>query len=193
MARSEGSKAELEFHAIAKKSITQEIPIFNPTDEDWSIAASLQGQHFSGPFSLKVKPKSTALYPITFSPQKHCEVAGLLVLNNLQTNQHYTYALKGVAQEVDPEEHVEIECACNDDLEHTFLVTNASFQDSIYDVITNIPFVSNLKPISIGSGKEVAYTMKFRPKLSGTFTYDIKFVNRLDESFTWFTMLVFQN
>ncbi|KAI8929614.1 hypothetical protein BC831DRAFT_443384 [Entophlyctis helioformis] len=189
-ARADGSKAELEFQIPARQSIVQDIPIINRTDEDWTIKATLQGQFFSCPYSMTAKAQSVTHYPIVFKPTKACEVSGLLSLANMQTTQRYTYFLRGCGQEPLPEDTCEVECQARDIVQETFVVRNVSDDDADFGVETDLPFVQSslAKPIRVSAGGTAECVIKFQPKVSGSSTKCVKFVNRTDGSFVWYTV-----
>ncbi|KAJ3084382.1 Cilia- and flagella-associated protein 47, partial [Quaeritorhiza haematococci] len=140
MAISEGSKAEIEFTCPARQSVKQEIPIVNPTDEDWNVKAHLQGQYFTGVLSFTVWARSTSIYTITFRPQKACDVSGVLTLSTLSNSpQRHIYHLRGVGLEALPEEQREIVCQARQTITQIFQVRNYTDFDAEYDVITDFP------------------------------------------------------
>ena len=78
---SPGVKREMEFVVPARQAISQDIPIVNPTEGAWTVAAALSGDRaFSGPPSITVAARSSASYALTFKPAWVCEVAASLVL-----------------------------------------------------------------------------------------------------------------
>ncbi|KAJ3174886.1 Cilia- and flagella-associated protein 47, partial [Irineochytrium annulatum] len=188
VAISEGSKAELDFVTPARQAITQDIPIVNKTEEDWSLKAILQGPAFSGPHSIIAKARSTTPYSITFKPMRACEVVGMLTLSNLQTAQKHVYHLRGVGQEPLPEEHREIECAARDKIRETFKVTNHTDRDAEYDVVTDIPNASGLRRIFVPAGQSVDHVLEIQAKRTATSTQLVTYVNRNDQSFVWYTV-----
>eukprot|EP00842_Homolaphlyctis_polyrhiza_P003819 jgi/Hompol1/4438/HPOL_001780-RA len=191
MARSDGSRAELEFCTPARQSIVQEIPIVNRTDEDWTIKATLQGQYFACPYSVTARAQSITNCTVIFKPIKACEVAGVLTLLNMQTTQKYIYYLKGFGQNPLPEDTREIECGTHEVIRQKFVVRNYSDQETEFEMETDLPFVVKAeRSITVAAGSVGEYTIEFVPKCSGTFMRSITFVNRADDSYVWFTVQV---
>ncbi|KAI8898560.1 hypothetical protein BC833DRAFT_589330 [Globomyces pollinis-pini] len=188
MARSEGSRAELSFHTKAKQSIIQEIPILNPSTDDWPVKAHLQGQYFTGPFSINVKAGGVTNYPIVFQPPKHGEVNGVLILTNIQTTQKYTYILKGVAAEPDPEEILDVVCNARTTFSQNFVLKNTRDEPTLYEVCTDLPVYSGKKEVQLEPHSSITHSMKFLPLLSGKFEKFIKFFNQADESYLWYAI-----
>ncbi|KAJ3253631.1 Cilia- and flagella-associated protein 47 [Boothiomyces macroporosus] len=188
MARSEGSIAELEFNIKAKQMIVQDIPIVNTSNEDWSIKASLQGPFFTCPFSINAKAGIITNYPIAFQPTKKCEVSGQLILTNMHTTQKYTYILKGIATDPDPEDTLEFKCDARVLFEHPINLANSTEEEQVYEVVTDLPISNAKKTVKILPGKSTKYQLKILPLVSGKFTRFIKFLNKADDSYLWYAI-----
>ena len=76
------TKANLNFTCAARQKITQEIPIRNGSDVEWSLQVALASPSkvFKGATNLKVPPGETANYVVTFSPPWICEETASLSL-----------------------------------------------------------------------------------------------------------------
>ncbi|KAJ3372164.1 Cilia- and flagella-associated protein 47 [Kappamyces sp. JEL0680] len=188
LARSEGCKAELEFRAHAKETITQEIPIVNQTEEDWNIRAMLQGEHFWTPFMITAKAGSVTNFPIDFRPSRRCDVNGSLILTNAVTNQKYTYNLKGIGLDPEPQEVLQISCSAREPTELHLKVPNDLAEDCVLDVITDLPVSSGKKKLTVPGQKSAMYSLEIRPLLSGQFSKFVKFVNKKDDTYTWYSI-----
>ncbi|KAJ3327773.1 Cilia- and flagella-associated protein 47 [Blyttiomyces sp. JEL0837] len=188
VAISEGSKADLDFAIPARQAVTQDIPIVNKSDDEWTLKASLMGQFFTGPPSLSAKPCSTTMYPITFQPNRTCEVQGQLLLSNLQTGQKFVYNLHGIGQEPLPEDNRAIECNARDIINETFRVYNYTDRDAEYDVVTDISDVNCERRIFIPSNKYVDHNIEIRAKKVGVAQQLVTYVNRNDQTYVWFTL-----
>lgn len=129
----EGIAKTLEFVAPARQAITQDIPVVNNTDMEWSMSAKLSGsEYFKGNRVLIVPPRSVAVYTVTFKPEWVCDVTAELVLENTSTKQSsgiqvpMQFTFKGVGLEPLAEEHVTISCKARDKVTRPFLVKNPS-------------------------------------------------------------------
>ncbi|KAJ1532493.1 Cilia- and flagella-associated protein 47 [Nowakowskiella sp. JEL0078] len=107
---SEGSWAELDFCCAVRQTVTQDIPVINKTQDDWTIKAIIEGNGFIGPYLITVKSLSVTNYPIIFRPQKDQIYHSKLILSNLQTAQKHVYILRGVGESPLPEETINVEC-----------------------------------------------------------------------------------
>ncbi|KAJ3300030.1 Cilia- and flagella-associated protein 47 [Borealophlyctis nickersoniae] len=190
MAISEGSKAELEFAVPARQSVTQDIPIVNKSDEDWTIKAHLQGPYFTAPYSVTARARSSVIYPITFRPPRAGESQALLTLSNLQTAQKYVYHLYGVAQDPLPEEAKEIRCNARDKVDVVFPVRNYSDRDAEFDVITDIPYSHGETSVFVPAGQSVDYRLSIHARGSGEFNKLVTFLSKADQTYVWYTVKV---
>ncbi|KAJ3074529.1 Cilia- and flagella-associated protein 47 [Podochytrium sp. JEL0797] len=188
VAISEGSKADLEFQTPARQTLSQEIPIVNKTDEDWSIKATIEGTHFSGTSSITAKSRQTSFYTLSFCPNKAGETSGLLTLSNMQTAQKYIYHLRGIGQEPLPEESREIECIARETVTESFLLHNSTDQDIEYDVLTDLPNFATNPTLVVPARSTTRHSIQFRPIKVGTHLQLVTFVNRLDQSYIWFIL-----
>ncbi|KAI9205277.1 uncharacterized protein BJ171DRAFT_615867 [Polychytrium aggregatum] len=173
IAMSEGTKADLEFTTPARQPITQDIPIVNRTEEDWTIKAG-----------------ALTNYPLSFCPTKAGEVHGVLTLSNLQTAQKYIYNLHGFALNPLAEEHRAIKSEARTIQNEVFMVRNYTEHDSEYDVVTDIPHASGDAVIFVPAGQTVEYKLSIVTRNSGEFTKSITFTNKNDGSFVWYTVQV---
>ena len=58
----------LEFKSNARKVQEKAVKIQNPTDKDWYISPSLQGEHWKIPHEFKIPAKANADLPVTYFP-----------------------------------------------------------------------------------------------------------------------------
>ncbi len=190
LARSEGLKADLEFIVPAKEMITQEIPIINNTEDDWNIRATLHGEHFWAPFMLTAKAGNVTNFPIDFRPQRKCDITGQLILNNSTTNQKYLYNLKGIGLDPEPEEIMTIQCKAREKMSLSFKVENDLPIETTFDIVTDLPICNGKKKIIIRPGASELYTLDILPLHSGTSLKFIKFLNKRDDFYSWYSVKV---
>ena len=62
----------LAFSSRARKADTKKIKIHNPSDKDWFISPSLEGEHWLLPNELKVPAKGSAELVVTYYPLSMC-------------------------------------------------------------------------------------------------------------------------
>jgi hypothetical protein len=116
---------QLNLQSPIRQKIAQEIPITNGSAQEWTVQSriSLDGQDaeesngasrqkpFTGPSELKIPAGQTKSYLLTFAASKIATVKGSLVLNNVTTNDTYTYILTGQGDDPAAEDHVPIDCS----------------------------------------------------------------------------------
>lgn len=93
----------------ARSEVTQNLPIVNNTEKDWSIKVTWvpdplkNGNYLSvpGQFSkdFPVKKKSTGNFPVTFKPKWAYKAEAKLVLANPITMDQFEYDIRGTGEE----------------------------------------------------------------------------------------------
>jgi len=109
-------KAILEMNVPARSEVTQNLPIVNNTDRDWTIKilwqpeATKNGNYFSIPSqystTLPVKKNSIGNFPITFKPKWVNKAEARLTMTNPLTLDHFEYEIIGNGEEPVAEEHI---------------------------------------------------------------------------------------
>ncbi len=102
-------KAILEMNVPARSEVTQNLPIVNNTEKDWSIKVTWtpdslkNGNYFSIPGQytkdFPVKKKSTGNFPVTFKPKWAAKAEAKLVLLNPVTMDQFEYDIRGNGEE----------------------------------------------------------------------------------------------
>lgn len=121
-------KAQLEFKVPARGQVTQEIPIVNNSQKEWTVTAVLD-QAKGGCFSLArnqitVKKGTTENFLLSFRPTWVTNVTGMLTLNNKNTGEVYEYELKGAGEEPLAEDHIVLNCKARETTKHFFEIKN---------------------------------------------------------------------
>jgi hypothetical protein len=183
-----GTRAELTLSVPARQQIVQEIPVINKSENEWRIVAELQGDGFSGPSTLTVKPKETATYPLTFKPSWICNMSGLLVLRNQTADDKYEYTLTGIGEDPVAEDHVVVECKARKRAVVTIPVRNIlQDQDCEYHIECDLIGMSGDSMHMVPLGGNAAYELVIKMPRGGHFTGSISFVAP-NKQFIWFTV-----
>lgn len=185
--RSPGMKAELEFNCPARQQITQDIPVTNTSEKEWIVSAQLSGEYFSGPRELRVPSGRTKSYTLNFNPQWMCDASGQLVLRNNDTQEKYTYVLKGKAEEPLAENTIPVECKARETRKITINVPNITFDEVTYVVETDLPFVAGDSKITVPKMEVGKYVLNINPQISGKTTGSITFVAP-NKQYVWFVL-----
>jgi len=194
------TRAALNFHTQARRPITQDIPVTNPTDKDWTIKCVLtqkEGRNeFTGPREIVAKKRGASgqalvtTYPLQFSPEWVCDAAAHLALQNLSTNETYEYELRGVASEPNAEEHVTLRCEARQSTSHTFAVRNFSFNSAVMEVESDLLHISGESHVEVDARKTCDYVLTIQPLQAGQVTGNILFRDTQSGHFTWYTVEV---
>merc|ERR1719161_2536405 len=190
------TRCALTFNAQARKSVTQEIPIVNPTERDWLVKPTFtqQGNEFDGPREFTAKKRqpsgqaTTSYYPLTFKPDWVCNVHSQLTLYNVGTNETYEYELHGVAEEPLAEDHVVIRYEAREKTSYKFAVKNHVGYPATFEVESDLVHISgpsNLQVEGRGTGE---YDLTFQPLQAGQVTGCIMFRDTNSGHFTWYTV-----
>ena len=185
--RSPGVKGDLEFNCPARQQIVQDIPISNSSDNEWVITASLNGESFNGPREIRVPAGKTKSYALTFHPPWVCDVTGQLILRNNETQEKYTYALRGKADEPLAENTIPIDCKARESRKITVSVPNITFDDVLYNVVTDLPFISGDTSLFVPKMEVGKYTLHINPQLNGKVTGSVSFVAP-NKQYVWFVV-----
>jgi hypothetical protein len=189
------TRCSLTFSAQARKSVTQEIPIVNPTERDWLIKPTFtqSGNEFNGPREFTAKKRqptgqaTTSYYPLTFEPDWVCDVHTQLTLYNVGTNETYEYELHGVAEEPLAEDHVVIRCEAREKTSHKFLVKNHAGYPATFEVESDLVHISGPSSLQVEGRGKGDYELTFQPLQAGQVTGCIMFRDTNSGHFTWYT------
>ncbi|KDO33411.1 hypothetical protein SPRG_02218 [Saprolegnia parasitica CBS 223.65] len=189
-----GVKTTLEFSAPARQTITQEIPIINPTDEAWTLRATLSGTQgvFSGASTLVVPAGKTANYALVFKPQWLVTETGSLVLTNPKTEQVFEFLLGGVGEEPLAVQHIVLSCVARQSVAHEFEVQTYRYDPAgatSFSVESDLPYVGGPPTITVdGPNSTALYKLLFSPLLGGSYFGSITFTNSRTGEYSWYTI-----
>jgi len=189
----------LNFHTQARKHVTQEIPIVNPTDREWAIKPTFShttgnGHEFDGPREFIAKKKgatgqaTVTNYALTFKPDWVCDIKAQLVLHNAGTSETYEYDLHGVAEEPLAEEHVVIRCEAREKTSHMFTVRNYAAMPATFEVESDLVHISGPSSLQVEGRGSNEYELVFQPLQAGQVTGCIMFRDTHTGHFTWYTV-----
>ncbi|KAF0687983.1 Aste57867_20364 [Aphanomyces stellatus] len=189
-----GIKTMLEFSAPARQTIVQDIPIINPTDEPWSLRATLTGTSgvFTGATSLSVAPGKTSNYSLVFKPQWLVAETGTLMLQNLKTGQDFEFGLSGIGEEPLAVQHVVLNCHARQSIAHEFEVQTYKYDPagpSTFTVESDLPYVGGPSQLVLpGPSATAMYKLSFNPLIGGAFFGSITFTNTRTKEYSWYTI-----
>ena len=189
-------KAVLEMRCPAREFITQDIPLKNESDREWTIKASLayeKGQAASHCFlwqkELKVPKGQIGNYQVTFKPDWIMQADAKLTLNNTFTGQQLDFDLKGYGEEPLAEGHVVLECKARKTKTHAFHIKNETDKKVSYRVETDLYNASGKSTFELFPGRTEEYILEVTPVLGGAYTGSITFYDQ-DNRYRWWTVEV---
>ena len=163
--------------------------MINSSDKEWVIAAALNGEYFNGPRELRVPAGRTKSYILGFNPTWVCDVSGQLVLRNNETQEKYTYSLRGKAEEPLAENTIPVECKARETRKITINVPNITFDEIVYQVETDLLFVSGEPKITVGKMEVGKYVLHINPQVSGKTTGSVTFIAP-NKQYVWFVVQI---
>ncbi|CAD7936763.1 unnamed protein product [Amoebophrya sp. A120] len=197
------TKCAMTFHSHARQEVIQEIPIVNPTPNDWPLKAIFTypptetgERFFSGPNAITASKRgasgtaTTTYYELKFKPSWVCEQVCHLALVNEGANETYEYELTGTADEPLAEDHVIIMCQARERTDHEFMVRNHSNRETTFEVESDILHISGPSHVRAAPGETVGYNLSFLPLQAGNVTGCIMFRDSNSGQFSWFTVEV---
>ncbi|MES1910252.1 MAG: hypothetical protein MHM6MM_002881 [Cercozoa sp. M6MM] len=196
-----GSSSLLRMETPCRKVVEQHIPIWNGSDTEWKLLATLTQPSssgvFSGPSELIVPPQSSAEYTLQFSPTWVGEEKAELVLS--RGEEQYAFELHGIALEPMAQQSVEIQCRVRETSKAVLKVTvpDDMFEPGSREVTLNVEtagcsFIGGarqLQGFKSATGPNVAkYEIIVTPHASGTFNGALSFVAPHNGHFFWISL-----
>ena len=184
----------LDFKAPVRQLITQEIPIVNSSNEDWTLRAQVSGsKDFKGSKSLTVPKGQKKNYTLQYQPMQVSDVEqkAQLTITNPANDEKYVFELTGQAEGPLAEEHVAITCQARDKVTHEFTVKNRNSDRAVDFVVeTDLEHVSGDPSITVAPGSTETYVLNFKPLLGGTYHGSITFKDPDTQEIQWYTVEV---
>ncbi|XP_029369560.1 cilia- and flagella-associated protein 47-like [Echeneis naucrates] len=146
---SQSGSVHLDFSSPAHRSVKQDIPVHNETQQDWNMQAELCGEGFFGPTFLNVPAGTKAFYPLSFHPTAQCIVKGKLSLNNDYDGTEHVFTLRGVGEHPLPVDHLVLHCPVGKTTHTQLDVPNYSQNKLTLKVETDLSVVSGAPSLKI--------------------------------------------
>ncbi|XP_066213854.1 cilia- and flagella-associated protein 47 [Saccopteryx leptura] len=165
----ERPEATFEFETPAFKAITQNIPIINKTRDEWRCHVIIEGDYFSGPSDLTLKPGETMQYPLTFEPALECEIMGKVTVQNILDGMEHIVAMKGIGRKPVALEHIIANCKVGVPECRTIIVPNNTKQTVTLKVSSNLPIVWGKQKVTIEPNDTARYILHINSGKRGAF------------------------
>ncbi len=101
---------------------------------------------------------------------------GALVLNNQTDGTEHSYVLRGEAKKPLSLDNLAFECAVHEKVTRTLLIPNVTRRKLVYEVESDLPFVTGKRTVSVLPGRHVEYVLTIAPDRRGDHSGVIAFV-----------------
>ena len=185
------AKLTLEMTTFARLSLSQEIPITNNSDKDWSIRTRLtqESDFFQASKDFVVRKRSSGGCLVTFKPDWVCETAARLEIEVISTGEVYEFEISGKCKEPRAEKHLILPCKVKEYSKHRILVPNPLGFDVIYIVSSDLSNASGDSTIEVPANGVSEYVLTLYPLQSGVYTGSITFTDP-QSRYYWYTLEV---
>ena len=162
--------ATLHFSAPARCTVTQTVPLPNPSLTPWQWKVRLDGDQWRGEAQVSTAPKQTSLYRLSF----HCHAVGqqckgLLVFRNRVTGDELSFTLLGDTTEPLAEPPAVLHAQAGQWTTHSVTVANDSPALLEYQIESDLPQLSSAPTLRVPPQSSSAYAFSVRPLLAGDF------------------------
>eukprot|EP00606_Chrysophyceae_sp_TOSAG23-5_P001155 GSChrysophyteH2.ASY1.ANO1.1079.1 assembled CDS len=192
------TKMQINFSGPADHKLTQEIPIFNESDKDWTLSAMCTGPGFSGPKSLSVPKGEKVSYIVSFTGPSLGEFNGSLVIKNTDGADMFDYVLVGVAEEPLAADHLHFKCKAR--AKQTFHIpvslggshsktkAKADARMVAYTVSTDLQYISGGMSANVPMAGRGDYEFTIMCPVGGVMSGSITFTDPKSGNIIWYTM-----
>ncbi len=192
------TKMQINFSGPADHKLTQEIPIFNESDKDWTLSAMCTGPGFSGPKSLSVPKGEKVSYIVSFTGPSLGEFNGSLVVKNTDGADMFDYVLVGVAEEPLAADHLHFKCKAR--AKQTFHIpvslggshsktkAKADARMVAYTVSTDLQYISGGMSANVPMAGRGDYEFTIMCPVGGVMSGSITFTDPKSGNIIWYTM-----
>lgn len=181
----------LTLETVSGKPIRQDIPVRNVSNDTWQYRVGLSGDAcFSCPPRLSVKPQSTQMLSVTFSPTKIGTYSGEVTITNLNKEATVIYQLIGTAGEPPAEEKLVYTCQARD---RTFKTLNVKpfMRNGTAQVTCTVPIIKCPSTLEFpDSSTPVPFDFQIFATRSGMTAGTITFTDKQTENYIWYVIEV---
>ncbi|OHS98266.1 hypothetical protein TRFO_35361 [Tritrichomonas foetus] len=180
----------LEFNTVSGRSMKQDVPFHNPSNEPWNFKITVTGDSsFSAPPRITVKPNSTIMLPVTYQPNKIGCFSGDLTVMNLNKESTVIYHMTAQVDEPPAEEKFVINCQARQKTTNSIKVKSSSIKNGKINVTTTIPIITYNSDYEFVNGElrpDFQYQI-YAPR-SGLAAGTITFTDPITKNFVWYIL-----
>ena len=181
----------LTLETVSGKPIRQDIPVRNVSNDTWQYRVVVSGDIcFSAPQRIAVKPQSTQMLPVTFSPTKIGTYSGEVTITNLNKEATVIYQLIGSAAEPPAEEKLSFQCQARERTRKTINV-KPFLRNGVATVTCTVPIIKCPPTLEFNeSDSPVPFDFQIFAPRSGMTAGTITFTDKQTENYIWYVIEV---
>lgn len=180
----------LDFQTVVGRIVQQDIPLNNPSNNQWTYKISIQGDKaFSVPQRISIKPHEKAVVPVTLKPLKMGTFSASLTIFNLVNESTLVYKLSANVDEPPAEEKIIIKCNARKTSNQSIKVKSSIIKNGKVQVSSTIPIISFGSDYEFVDGElnpEFCYSI-YAPR-SGLAVGTITFSDPLTNNKLWYIL-----
>ena len=180
----------VEFNTVIGKSVDQEIPLQNPSNDSWTFKTSISGDNcFNAHRSVIVKPKTTGSLIVTFTPNHIGDAQGELSIYNQNKEATVIYKLKGNVDEPQAEDKIIVQCQARQISREKIIVKSNLIKGSNIKVTSTLPIIKFNPEFSFSQeGSSQAFHYSIYAPRSGITAGIITFTDTQTKNYVWYVV-----
>lgn len=176
----------LEFSTVFGRTIHQDIPVVNPSNDPWQLKVNISGDSsFSSPTHLTAKPKSQLSIPVTFTPYKIGTFSADMTVHNFAKESTTIYKLTATVDEPPAEDKIIVDCKARRDTTRSFMV-KPFIKNGTCEVTATVPMIQFQKEITFKDAQESEFSFSLYAPRGGISAGTITFTDPETKNFIWY-------
>merc|ERR1719353_2828295 len=169
------SRVALTFHTHARREVTQEIPIVNPTDKDWPIKATFTqtgGLAFDGPREFIARKRAvtgegngTKQYELGFQPLQAGIVTGCVMFKDPATGHYTWYTVELHVSPPKPQQALQLQCVVRQAVAMDIELVNPLDDVVVFDVRLHGDGLLGMEQFVLAPREAATYELVYSPLL----------------------------
>lgn len=179
----------LEMITSSGKTMVQEVPFVNPSDDIWHFKVTLTGSEcFTVPQKFSAAPKSTGILTVSMKSGEIGKYSAEMTVVNLDKEATYKYTISGEVTDPSAEEKIMIRCRARERHRQTLdikpLVSNGTV-----DVTSTVPLLNCPKKARFEDDKLAEpFEVSVYAARSGVSTGTITFTDPETKAYSWYVV-----
>ena len=166
----------IEMECPALKSVTQQIPVLNPSKKEWILDVVLKGIGYTGSNVFVIKALETAYYSLNFRPTIPGHFSGEVFMTNRETGTEHHFSIIGRSLVPESMGEIVISCRVGEQQTCAISVPNYSERTANFKASTNLEFSTGHSSFSVDPNSIITYELLLSPRHRGTYNGTIIFM-----------------